>query len=173
MKKKRGFCLLHNLRFGTENKLKRVASKKVLFICTANYYRSRFAEAAFNHYAERRAPDWCAFSRGLAIGMAQGPISPHTKRGLERYGIERRHTAPGRVQLQEADLLAAHLIVAMKKTEHRSMIAMQFPEWVDRITYWNISDLCDVGPENILPVIERQVIALIDTLCEKASPSEP
>ena len=39
----------------------------ILFICTGNYYRSRFAEAFFNHHAEVRGLCWRAISRGLAI----------------------------------------------------------------------------------------------------------
>ena len=42
----------------------------LLFICTGNYYRSRFAEAVFNHHAKQRGLPWRAFSRGLAIHPA-------------------------------------------------------------------------------------------------------
>ena len=41
--------------------------KTVLFLCTGNYYRSRFAEELFNHQAERADLDWIAQSRGLAL----------------------------------------------------------------------------------------------------------
>ena len=53
----------------------------VLFLCTGNYYRSRFAEVLFNHLARERGLRWRAESRGLdlAIGVNNvGPISPHT-----------------------------------------------------------------------------------------------
>ncbi|MBN2191381.1 MAG: hypothetical protein JW751_01075 [Polyangiaceae bacterium] len=39
---------------------------QVLFLCTGNYYRSRFAEAVFSHGASQRAVGWRALSRGLA-----------------------------------------------------------------------------------------------------------
>jgi hypothetical protein len=39
--------------------------KIMLFLCTGNYYRSRFAELLFNHLAKQRGLDWQATSRGL------------------------------------------------------------------------------------------------------------
>ena len=51
----------------------------VLFLCTGNYYRSRFAEVLFNHLARERGSCWRAESLGLdlAIGVNNvGPISP-------------------------------------------------------------------------------------------------
>ncbi len=41
--------------------------KKILFLCTGNYYRSRFAEKLFNNLATQKNLDWEADSRGLAI----------------------------------------------------------------------------------------------------------
>jgi protein-tyrosine-phosphatase len=41
--------------------------KTVLFLCTGNYYRSRFAEELFNYEAERASLPWIAQSRGLAL----------------------------------------------------------------------------------------------------------
>jgi len=38
--------------------------RTVLFLCTGNYYRSRHAEAVFNHHAERLGLGWRAVSRG-------------------------------------------------------------------------------------------------------------
>ena len=37
----------------------------VLFLCTGNYFRSRFAEHYFNEQARLRNMDWQAASRGL------------------------------------------------------------------------------------------------------------
>jgi hypothetical protein len=45
----------------------RATVKKVLFLCTGNYYRSRFAEELFNHHAEHAGLAWIAESRGLAL----------------------------------------------------------------------------------------------------------
>ena len=41
--------------------------KRLLFLCTGNYYRSRFAEILFNSVAGKMGLSWKASSRGLAI----------------------------------------------------------------------------------------------------------
>jgi protein-tyrosine phosphatase len=49
----------------------------LLFLCSGNYYRSRFAEHLFNAIADRDQLPWRADSRGLVVGRAGnvGPIS--------------------------------------------------------------------------------------------------
>ena len=47
--------------------VKENAVKTVLFLCTGNYYRSRFAEELFNHEAGRAGLYWTAQSRGFAL----------------------------------------------------------------------------------------------------------
>ena len=57
--------------------------KRVLFLCTGNFYRSRLAEILFNHLANERGLDWQAESSGLhvqAYGIINsGPISKYTR----------------------------------------------------------------------------------------------
>jgi protein-tyrosine phosphatase len=50
--------------------------KTLLFLCTGNYYRSRYAEELFNHGAGRAGLAWTAFSRGLAIERRAGNVGP-------------------------------------------------------------------------------------------------
>ena len=40
--------------------------RRLLFLCTGNYYRSRYAEETFNFQAKRDRLCWTAFSRGAA-----------------------------------------------------------------------------------------------------------
>ncbi len=42
-------------------------NKTVLFLCTGNYYRSRFAEILFNSVAGNMGLPWQASSKGLAL----------------------------------------------------------------------------------------------------------
>ena len=141
------------------------ATKRVLFICTGNYYRSRFAEAVFNHAASLAGIPWHAVSSGLAIHLAPDePISTHTLQGLGERGIPVRHTGKNRKQLSESDLGAADLVVALKETEHRPAMESQFPGWAARIRYWHVSDIDACEPEEALREIERLVRALVGEL---------
>ena len=129
------------------------ANQRVLFICTGNFYRSRFAEAIFNHFAEERQIPWTAFSRGLAIHLAEGHLSPLTSEALKTRKIELRHTALSRMQLSNTDLERSNRRVALDRIEHFNMIVKQFPGWEDRIEYWEVPDLPFSSAEEALPEI--------------------
>ncbi|MBM63998.1 MAG: low molecular weight phosphatase family protein [Acidobacteria bacterium] len=118
-----------------------VVCKTVLFLCSGNYYRSRFAEYYFQHRAIQSRIPWKAQSRGLQIpGGLEGPLSQYTREECERLEIlpqEPREPLP----LTAEDLEQADLIIAVKETEHRRMVKDQFPEWSDKIEYWEVHDL--------------------------------
>ena len=50
--------------------------KIILFLCTGNHYRSRFAEILFNFVAGRMGLPWKAFSRGLALERGVNNVGP-------------------------------------------------------------------------------------------------
>ncbi len=139
---------------------------QVLFLCTGNYYRSRFAEYLFNHHAPNHTQSWQAFSRGLAIELLDddaGPLSPHTIHGL---GLRDIPVDPVRapIALTEQDLLAAKHIVALKQTEHRPLMHRRFPDWIERVEYWQVDDIEDAHPRDALPQIEAAVFELLRRL---------
>lgn len=138
--------------------------KRILFVCTGNFYRSRFAEAVFNHHAEAAGLDWHAFSRGLAVHLADGDISHHTHDALASRGIARHRTAPTRVQIADADLASGARVIALDRTEHHPMMSRQFAQWADQIEYWDVADIPFHRPDDALPAIEKRVLALIDEL---------
>ena len=142
----------------------------VLFICTGNYYRSRFAEALFNHRASAQRLPWRAFSRGLAIHLVDGDLSPHTELALYERAIDRSMTGQTRTSLTEKDLKRADRIIALKEVEHRPLMQRLFPEWADKVEYWGVHDLDGAMPDEALPQIETRVGHLIDELRGKASP---
>ncbi|MFZ5819479.1 MAG: hypothetical protein ACOYYJ_06225 [Chloroflexota bacterium] len=82
---------------------------KVLFICTGNYYRSRYAELFFNETAANMQVNWRAVSRGLAAdeGHNEGPVSAHASRRLTLRGISTGAPVRFPLQLEEKDLLEA------------------------------------------------------------------
>ena len=134
---------------------------RILFICTGNYYRSRFAEAVFNHHAELRHIPWTAFSRGLAVHLAVGYLSPLTLQALGERKIELRHTGSDRRQLSEADLLHSDRRIALDRSEHFAMILGQFPHWVHKIEYWDVPDVLFESHLRALPEIERRTLQLL------------
>src|SRR5262249_3872451 len=92
----------------------------VLFLCTGNYYRSRFAEFYFNALASARGLCWRADSRGLRINAGNpGPVSRQTVAWLQNRGlfVPADHRFP--MPVCEEDFQAAGLVVAVKEAEHR------------------------------------------------------
>lgn len=140
------------------------AVSEVLFICTGNYYRSRFSEALFNHLAIRAGSGWRAFSRGVAIDAAPPGLSPHTRRALAERGVSLDHTPPERQSLTPADLERATLRIALKEAEHRAFIRRDFPAWDDRIDYWHFHDMDCATPEEMIPGLAERVTRLFESL---------
>lgn len=142
--------------------------KKILFLCSGNYYRSRFAEQLFNWLAECTGLPWRADSRGLAVGFADniGPISRYTVERLRALRIPTDGVLRSPRQLAEADLLQSDLIVAVKEAEHRRLLQNLFPFWADRVEYWHVDDLDCAEPEEALTALEDRVRALVGRLDE-------
>jgi protein-tyrosine phosphatase len=142
----------------------------LLFVCTGNYYRSRFAEAVFNHRAEAAGLPWRAFSRGLFPGWVEdhNDLSPYTRSALAEREIPLHHTGQKRTQLTQEDLDRADHTILLKKTEHHPMMLKAFPELADRVEYWEVHDIDFAEPEEALPEIEQLVETLVEKL--KADP---
>jgi protein-tyrosine phosphatase len=139
----------------------------VLFLCTGNYYRSRFAEHFFNDVASREASDWRAESRGLALECGAdniGPMSQTAMRTLAGLGIS--IAAPPRFPLTvtEDDLRDADRIVALKEAEHRPLLLKRFPAWAEKVEYWHVHDIDFADPEEALPQIQQEVLRLVARL---------
>jgi protein-tyrosine phosphatase len=144
---------------------------EVLFICTGNYYRSRFAEALFNHTAERQGLEWRAFSRGLATHLVDGAgaISTHTRFALMVRNIGLHYTGERPASLTAPDLTRAARVIALKEAEHRALMRAQFPEWENRIEYWHVHDLDAAAPDLAVPEIERLTLALLAEIAADAA----
>ena len=140
--------------------------KQLLFLCTGNYYRSRFAEYYFRDQANRLGLAWSVDSRALNPSpLNVGPLSQYTIAECERLGIG---TDPLRdpMLLTAADLERSHLTIAVKELEHRPLMRSKFPDWEDRIEYWQVHDLDCAGPEIALPELRILVDQLIVRLTE-------
>lgn len=139
--------------------------KTILFLCTGNYYRRRYAEILFNWRAKQSGLAWQADSRGLDPDpLNPGPMSRDTMAALRKLGIPFDQHLRLPLLVTGADLATAHHIVAVKEAEHRPMIERSFPDWLDRIEFWHVHDLDCCGPEEAIPHLDREVAALVKRL---------
>jgi protein-tyrosine phosphatase len=143
--------------------------KTVLFLCTGNYYRSRFAEQVFDDRAARLTLPWRAMSRALALERGSGnvgPISRFAADALEKMGLQPSARLPQ--QATTADLQHADLVVALKDAEHRPLLEDRFSEWsaerLADVVFWDVDDIDVLEPDIALRRIEDHVDALCETL---------
>src|SRR3954466_5276109 len=137
----------------------------VLFLCTGNYYRSRYSEILFNWKAEQCGLAWKADSRGLDPDpLNAGPMSRHTMAALQKLGIPYDKHLRFPLVANEDDFQAAHHVVAVKEAEHRRIIEQNFPAWLDRVEFWHVHDLDCCGPEEAIPHLDREVAGLVERL---------
>jgi len=146
-------------------------SKSVLFLCTGNYYRSRFAEILFNHLARKEKLPWRAHSRGLQVGMHElvGSISPYTIARMKRLRIDCETASREPSQCTKADLESADIVIAVKEAEHRRMLAEKFAGWEKRVRFWNVHDLDGATPDVALAELETLVGDLVEELSKSAA----
>ena len=144
-------------------------TSQVLFLCSGNYYRSRFAEACFNFHAAERGLAWRAESRGFRLSPKNvGPISQHAVAGLTARSIPL--TEPERMPrvATEHDLASSQLVIALKEDEHRPLMRRQFAAWADRIEYWRIHDVDFAEPQVALSELDREIRQLLTRLAAQS-----
>ena len=143
---------------------------RILFVCTGNYYRSRFAEIYFNHLAAGANIPATAFSRGLRLNPEKnkGVISLHAETYLQSLDIPFDKTqAPAR--LEGHDLDKANTVIVLDETEHRPMMRTLYPEWEQRVEYWKFEDDYILSPSVVLPTLKERVHRLVEEYCNQRS----
>lgn len=139
------------------------SERTVLFLCTGNYYRSRFAEVLFNSVADRMGLPWRASSRGLALERGVnnvGPMAVAAITELKKMGIH----APDAItrmpeQVTADDLEWAARVIALKQDEHLPLLQERFPPWAEKVEFWHVDDAPDA-----LDLIEGEVMRLISRI---------
>lgn len=140
--------------------------KKILFLCTGNYYRSRFAEIYFNFVAKKRNLDWLSFSRGFDVSNLDnlGFISNHTKKELKKLNIPLPNNPAPPVLLTMNDFEGVAKVIVLNEREHRLFIQQFFPEWENKVVFWNISDLYEESSSESLRKLKSKLDQLLEEI---------
>jgi len=132
----------------------------VLFLCTGNYYRSRFAEILFNSVAGKMGVPWKASSKGLALERGVnnvGPMAVSAVKALEAMGVSAADAMTRfPIQATADDFALADWVVALKQAEHLPLLQERFPDWVEKVEFWQVDDAPDA-----LALIERELMSLV------------
>jgi protein-tyrosine phosphatase len=150
-----------------EQEMQESRPQTVLFVCTGNYYRSRYAELLFNALAPAGL-GWRADSRGFAPGpWNPGPIAPVVLERLSAAGIVPPARLRDPMRLTMADMEAADLLIALDETEHRPYVAGLGQPWAGRFRLWVVPDLHEWPVERALPTIDHEVRGLLAELASR------
>lgn len=140
-------------------------SNTILFICTGNYYRSRFAEIMFNYLAKEHRLGVRAHSKGLKLWDGNiGPLSKHTVAYMQTVGIDINEHLRYPIPVEEIDFLTNNRIIAMDEKEHRNLMSQLFPAYEEAIEYWSFADDYIEDPADVLPKLEKKIKDFVLTL---------
>jgi len=122
------------------------SGKRLLFVCSGNFYRSRLAEILFLHYTDPEKRDWEVFSRGLAVGPVMRGVASEVVDFLKPMGLDTGDYRDPRPLLVD-ELIGASHVVLLNRAEHEPAIEREFhPVYrkllgAGAITFWNVFDL--------------------------------
>jgi protein-tyrosine phosphatase len=143
---------------------------RILFLCTGNYYRSRFAEEYFNHHAARHGVRWRADSKALARDLAatgnRGPISPYALAELEGRQVRHRGAERWPARVEAEDFLRYPRVIALSRREHEPMLQAHFPAQVDAVEYMEIGDVDIETPAQAIARLASELDVMITGLRE-------
>ena len=141
---------------------------KVLFVCTANIFRSRFSEEVYNHFAKKLNIPSEAFSAGLRVGeYTTRKIYTPALQQLKYYNINPYRKDDLSIHINDLDLNVYDMIICMDEVEHRPMVEMNDQLNKINIDYWNIVDEPMVSSKVSLPVCFDKVKDLVISVSKK------
>ncbi len=144
----------------------------LLFLCTGNYYRSRFVELLFNYQATQASLSWQAESRGIALEFGvnnRGPISSAALAVLHERGIVPPESIRFPQQVQEENFRLAQRIIALDEAEHHSLLVHRFSRWLERVEFWQVPDMPRTSVADGVALMTSQVQELVRTLAGLAA----
>lgn len=143
--------------------------KRILFLCTGNYYRSRFAEEYFNHHAYLLGLSWLAESKGIQRNFSGngnvGPISKFTLEKLESLTVKVKGEARFPEHVQTNDFSEYDRVIAVSIDEHQPMLNEHWPISVtESVEFFDVEDLHIEGADTALARLIKRLDHLISTL---------
>lgn len=133
------------------------------FLCTGNYYRSRYAEERFNFLARQANLDLRADSRALHRYphrlMNPGFMSASAIRRLELHGIPVRGRRREPLPLTAEEVPDFTRFIALDQEEHEPLVERYFPDLA--VDYWSVPDLDRLDFELACDRMDQAVDALI------------
>ena len=133
---------------------------KILFICTGNFYRSKFCEAFMENEGKVLKIPIRTMSRGFEISLADkvasiyGETSPYTIQRLDQLGIDCGKVKKRRTPVSQHDINSNDIIVIIDKAEHSPyMENFDFPE--NRTVFWEVKDIADWTAKETLDELEK------------------
>jgi protein-tyrosine phosphatase len=141
---------------------------KILFVCTANIYRSRFSEEVFNYFAIKNNLSTRAFSAGLMVGSYKTrKIYKPALDELDRLNIDPIRAEEFSIHVDDIDLKNYNMIICMDEKEHKPMVESNSNVKEMNIIYWNIVDEPLASSNISLPKCYEKIQELIYKVTEK------
>jgi protein-tyrosine phosphatase len=141
---------------------------RMLFLCTGNYYRSRFAEEYFNHRAGRSGSPWradsMALGRDLSIYDNPGPISRFALAELERRGVRAAGAGRWPARVEESDFRRYRRVIALSRAEHEPMLQAHFPRQLDAVEFLEIGDVHLEAPADAIGRLAVELDEIVSNL---------
>ena len=137
--------------------------RKILFVCTANIFRSRFSEEVYNHLASDLRLDSQAFSAGLMVGFYKTrTIYAPALEELKLLNIEPKRKNELSIHIDELDLESFDQIICMDRNEHLPMVRANKKLYKLNFDYWDIADEPLVSRDISLPKCYKRVEKLVN-----------
>ncbi len=137
--------------------------KTILFLDSDNRGHSRVAEILFNDVAGKFGLPWKGASKGLSLiqdAKKTEPLTTAAVKLLEGKGIRNNAATTRNPEAATPDdFERADRIIAFNQSEHQALLTEQFPDWSDKIDFWDI----DETPE-ALAKIEPEVMSLVSRI---------
>tara|TARA_Y100001970_G_scaffold49331_1_gene62484 strand:+ start:667 stop:1092 length:426 start_codon:yes stop_codon:yes gene_type:complete len=135
---------------------------KVLFVCTANIHRSRFAEEVFNFLAKEKNSVHRAFSAGLKVGdYSFRTIYYPALNNLKKLNITPLRPNDYSTHIDDVEIREYDRIICMDEYEHKPMVMANANLGDEIFEYWNIVDEPKVKSDISLPKCFQKVEDLL------------